>query len=275
LTSPYAFEPIGVVRSPFRERASAPRQPTADLTGSTNTGGTIELFAGRGYGDALDGLADWEYAWVLFVFHRNVEDGRGWKPKVQPPRSDTKRGVFATRSPHRPNPIGLSAVKIERIDGLVIHVRHLDILDGTPVLDLKPYVAYADAYPDARAGWLGIRDPIAPWEVVFADAAVEQLAWLRKNGVDLRPAIEGALTLGPRPHAYRRIRRHGTGMRLALKEWRVDFEVPEAGEQTGQCIVVAAVLSGYRAKQLAEDPSLGLHRAYAGRFTTGGAYPAD
>ncbi len=276
MTSRYEFEPIGVVRSPFRERASAPRQPTADLTaGPTSAAGTIELVAGQGYEDALEGLAGWEYAWVLFVFHRNVEDGRGWRPKVQPPRSDTKQGVFATRSPHRPNPIGLSAVKIERIDGLIVHVSHLDMLDGTPVLDLKPYVAYADAYPGARAGWLGARDPIAPWEVVFADAAVEQLAWLRQNGVDLRPAIESVLTIGPRPHAYRRIRPHGAGMRLALKEWRVDFEVRAAGEPAGRCIVVTALHTGYRAKQLAEDPALALHRAYAGRFATGDAFPAD
>ena len=112
--------------------------------------GRIELFPGRGYEDALDGLAAWEYAWVLFVFHKNVEEERGWKPKVLPPRSDQKRGVFSTRSPHRPNPIGLSAVQIERVDGLVVHVRRLDILDGSPVLDLKPYVAYADALPEAR-----------------------------------------------------------------------------------------------------------------------------
>src|SRR5271170_2121934 len=132
----YLFEPIGVVRCPLVERAAAPRQ--SGLRASVS--GCIELHAGHGYEHALEGLEAWERAWILFVFHLNVEEGRGWKPKVLPPRSDRKRGVFATRSPHRPNPIGLSAVTIERIEGLVVHVGGLDLLDGTPVLDLKPYV---------------------------------------------------------------------------------------------------------------------------------------
>ena len=256
MLSPYSFDPIGVVHSPFAERAAAPRQASV----APDAVGSIELYAGRGYEDALDGLAAWDYAWVIFVFHKNVEEARGWRPKVLPPRSDAKRGVFATRSPHRPNPIGLSAVKIERVDGLLVHVRHLDVLDGSPVLDLKPYVAYADAYPDARAGWLEATDPLAAWEVAFAEAALERLAWLAASGVDLRGSIEAALALGPQPHAYRRIRPHGAGSRLALKEWRVDF-VAE-----GRRIVVTSVLTGYRPKQLASDAAPEVHRAFSARF---------
>jgi tRNA (adenine37-N6)-methyltransferase len=253
---PYSFAAIGVVRSPFDERASAPRQPS----GAPDAAGRIELLPGKGFEDALEGLVEWEYAWVIFVFHRNVEDGRGWRPKVLPPRSDTKRGVFATRSPHRPNPIGLSAVKIERVEGLVVHVRHLDLLDGTPVLDLKPYVAYADAHPAARAGWLEARDPVPAWEVVIADEAREALEWLRAHGVDLRDAIRASLSLGPQPHAYRRIRAHGTEMRLALKEWRIDFGVE------GRRIVVKKVVTGYRAKDLANGAGLDVHRAFVATF---------
>jgi tRNA-Thr(GGU) m(6)t(6)A37 methyltransferase TsaA len=254
--STYSFDPIGVVHSPFGERADAPRQPSL----ARDAEGTVELFTGRGYEDALEGLAAWDYMWIVFVFHKNVEEGRGWRPKVLPPRSDTKRGLFATRSPHRPNPIGLSAVKIERVEGLVVHVRHLDVLDGSPVLDLKPYVAYADAYPDARAGWLEAQDPIAAWEVVFVDAAREELAWLLAHGVDLQSKIEAALALGPQPHAYRRIRPHGAGMSLALKEWRVDFGAE------GRRIVVTSVRTGYRAKQLATDAAPEVHRAFFARF---------
>jgi tRNA-Thr(GGU) m(6)t(6)A37 methyltransferase TsaA len=222
--------------------------------------GTIDLFAGRGFEDALEGLEAWEYAWVVFVFHRNVEEGRGWKPKVLPPRAQAKVGVFATRSPHRPNPIGTSVVRIERVEGLSVHVRDLDLLDGTPVLDLKPYVAYADAYPDARSGWLAVPDPRAAWEVTFSAVALEQLAWLGEHGRDLRARIESVLALGPQPHAYRRIRKHGTGMRLALKEWRADFDVEEAR------IVVRGLRSGYRAKHLASDPALAMHRDYEAKF---------
>jgi hypothetical protein len=197
---------------------------------------------------------------VIFVFHKNVDEGRGWRPRVLPPRSETKRGLFSTRSPHRPNPIGLSAVKIERVEGLFVHVRQLDLLDGSPVLDLKPYVAYADAHAEARAGWLETPDPIAPWSIAFADSAREQLAWLSANGVDLQSSIEAALALGPQPHAYRRIRPHGHGMRLALKDWRVDF-VAE-----GRAIVVTSVRTGYRPKQLATDATPEVHRTFSARF---------
>jgi tRNA-Thr(GGU) m(6)t(6)A37 methyltransferase TsaA len=253
------MEAIGVVRSPFTERVAAPRQAT--VAGAAEASGRIELFSGRGYEDALEGLAEWQYLWVIFVFHQNVEQGRGWKPKVQPPRSDRKLGLFATRSPHRPNPIGLSVTRIERVDGLVVHVRGLDVLDGSPVLDLKPYVAYADACGDAGSGWLGASDPVAAWEVTFADPAREALAWLGARGVDLVEPIRAALALGPQPHAYRRIRKSARGgMTLGLKEWRVDFDVD------GRTLVVRRVRSGYRAKEIAADPRLALHLAFAGAF---------
>jgi tRNA (adenine37-N6)-methyltransferase len=254
----YSFEPIGLVRSPFDERAQAPRQAAAE--GGRSVSGRIELFAGHGYEDALEGLDAWEYAWVLFLFHKNVEQGRGWKPKVQPPRAEHKVGVFASRSPHRPNPLGISAVKIEWVEGLVVHVSNLDILDGTPVLDVKPYVPYADAYPEARSGWLEVGDPRPAWEVTFTDPANVQLAWLSERGVGLTSAVVSALSLGPQPHAYRRIRKHGDAMRLALKEWRVDFEVE------GARIVVRGLRSGYRPRELATDPALAVHAELEARI---------
>jgi tRNA-Thr(GGU) m(6)t(6)A37 methyltransferase TsaA len=253
------MEPIGVIRSPFTERAQAPRQ--ASVAGAAEVRGRIELFSGRGYEDALDGLAEWRRLWVIFVFHHNVEQARGWKPKVQPPRSDKKVGLFGTRSPHRPNPIGLSATQIERVDGLTIHVCGLDALDGSPVLDLKPYVAYADSHPDAGAGWLGATDPAPAWEITFASAAVQALAWLSAHGIDLAPSIRAALALGPRPHAYRRIRANARGgMTLALKEWRIDFDVEE------RTIVVGRIRTGYRASQIATDERLDVHRAFTAAF---------
>lgn len=249
---PYVFEPIGVVRSPFRERAEAPRQASA----AAGVAATIELLPGFGYEHALEGLDAWQYAWLLFVFHRNVEAGRGWRAKVLPPRSEAKLGVFATRSPHRPNPIGLSAVEIVGVEGRTVHVRNVDLLDGTPVLDLKPYVAYADALPGARAGWLEPKDPLPPWVVDFSPPAEAQLEWLGARGVDLKRSIEAALALGPQPHPYRRIKPHGSAMRLALKEWRVDFAVE------GRRVVVQRLATGYRPAQLASDPALDLHREF-------------
>jgi tRNA-Thr(GGU) m(6)t(6)A37 methyltransferase TsaA len=261
----YLFDAIGVVRSPFQERAEAPRQASV----ARAVAGRIELLPGKGFEDALEGLDAWDYAWVLFVFHANVAQGRGWRPKVQPPRAEGKVGVFATRSPHRPNPIGLTSVRVERVDGLVVYVRELDLLDGTPVVDLKPYVPYADAHPDARSGWLEAKDPRPTWEVSFSADAVSQLAWLKKRGVDPRAGIEAALALGPQPHAYRRIRRHSGGLRLAIKEWRVDFTTEGPSFQDREArgrIVVSAIRSGYRPRQLASDPGLALHRDFVAEF---------
>jgi tRNA-Thr(GGU) m(6)t(6)A37 methyltransferase TsaA len=267
----FVFEPIGYVRSPFQERAQAPRQPAA----ASEVHGIIELLPGRGYEHALEGLEGWEYAWVLFVFHRNVEQARGWKAKVFPPRASRKQGVFATRSPHRPNPIGLSAVAVVRVDGLLVHVRGIDLLDGTPVLDLKPYVAYADSFPSASAGWLEARDPLPPWEVTMAERAEAQLAWLDRHGVSLRAPILAVLSLGPEPRPYRRIRKRGTAFELAIKEWRVDFELgARPASAAGGHLVVLGVRSGYGRRQLVEgagegapDPTTqSLHRSFAAKF---------
>jgi tRNA-Thr(GGU) m(6)t(6)A37 methyltransferase TsaA len=260
---PYTFEPIGFVVSPFAERAEAPRQAPM----AAGVEGRIELLPGHGYEDALSGIETWEYIWVLFVFHKNLEEGRGWKPKVLPPRAEEKKGLFSTRSPHRPNPIGMSAVRLELVEGLVIHVRELDLLDGTPVLDLKPYVPYADARPDARSGWLETPDPRPAWAVEFSDEAEAQLEFLRARDVDLRGPITQALALGPQPHAYRRIRKHGEGMRLALKEWRVDFVVEGAGGR--QSVRVVGVATGYRPRELAEKDGLEVHKAFVLAFGSG------
>jgi tRNA-Thr(GGU) m(6)t(6)A37 methyltransferase TsaA len=251
--------PVGYVRSPFREKAEAPRQAVAD--GAEGVEGTIEMLAEHEH--ALDDLGGFDRIWVLFWFH---EAKGGPRTKVLPPRSDRKRGVFATRSPHRPNPIGMSAVRLDRIEGLVLHVRDLDLLDGTPVLDLKPYIPYADAFPDAATGWVGANDPRPAWTVTFAEAAETQLTWLAAEGLelDLRGRIKEALALGPQPHPYRRIKKTEEGtLLLAVKEWRVRFTViPESSS-----MVVDALRSGFRARELgAGDPALDLHRAFVARF---------
>ncbi len=147
----FSYRPIGILRSPYLRRIDAPHQGT--VVAGTETGevatATLELL------DWLDekviqDLGGFDRLWLIFAFHRS----EGWKSSVKPPRGGPKRGVLATRSPHRPNAIGLSAVELVRIEGRTLHLRGVDLLDGTPVLDIKPYVPYADAFPDARAGWI-------------------------------------------------------------------------------------------------------------------------
>ncbi len=146
------LSPIGVVRSPHAERHGTPRQAClhADPALRPDERASIELF-GEGIGPgALADVAGFEYLWVVSWLHLN----HGWRDKVLPPGESVERGLFATRAPHRPNPLGLSAVRVLGVEGMTIHVERIDLLDGTPVLDLKPYVPYADSFADARAGWL-------------------------------------------------------------------------------------------------------------------------
>ena len=246
--------PIGYVRSALRTKVEAARQPRA----AEGTRGRIELLPGRNFEHALEDLADWEYIWVIFWFHLN----RGWRPKVLPPRSVSgRKGVFSTRAPHRPNPIGLSAVRLERIDGLTLHVRDVDIVDGTPVLDLKPYVAYTDSHAGARSGWLADSappaDPIDPYAVCWAATAIAQAAWVEaRTGLPLRERVIATLSLGASPHPYRRIRRTGDAGLLAVREWRVRFKV------AGRDICVLSVESGFRPAQLAAGAGIEPTRAH-------------
>jgi tRNA-Thr(GGU) m(6)t(6)A37 methyltransferase TsaA len=147
----FSFRPIGHIRSPYRDRIDAPHQPT--VVAGTETGREAEALLELDPELPMETLADlegFERVWLLFVFHRS----QGWAPMVRPPRGRAKRGVFATRSPHRPSAIGLSCVQLVAVEGRTLRLRGVDLLDGTPVLDLKPYVPYADAFPDARAGWI-------------------------------------------------------------------------------------------------------------------------
>lgn len=246
--------PIGVVCSPFKELAEAPRQPRA----AEGVRAHIELFEKRGYEDALSDLEGWEHVWVLTWLHRAT----GWRPMVLPPRSERKRGVFSTRAPRRPNPIGLSVV---RLVSVVPHERRLeiadvDMIDGTPVLDLKPYVPWTDAIPASKTGWLappggalpgGERpaDPRPSWRVELTATAAEQLAWLRARGVDIERRLVDALSLGPQPHAYRRIKKQPDGThRISVKDWYARFRVLAAA------IRVEAIEPGIRLEERNRSP---------------------
>ncbi len=149
--------PIGVVESPYKERFGTPRQAThkATTAGGGEQEGCIRVSASDPrLREALRDLDGFDYCWVIAHMHLNS----GWRPLVQPPRGPRGRrhGVFATRAPHRPSQLSLSALKIVDVDERagVVRVQGLDLLDGTPVLDIKPYVPYADAFPTAKAGWV-------------------------------------------------------------------------------------------------------------------------
>jgi tRNA (adenine37-N6)-methyltransferase len=146
MTDPLEIRIIGHARTPWKRREDAPHQPTA----ARDSEGVLEIESE--YRPALADLASFGRVWVIFLFHRS----QGWAPTVKPPRGGPKRGVFATRAPNRPSQIGLTNVAVKDVDvalGLV-RVQGIDLLDGTPILDLKPYVPNVDAWPEAGHGWL-------------------------------------------------------------------------------------------------------------------------
>ena len=176
----YPFRPLGLVRSCYTGKFGIPRQPGLVTAAEAR----LELFAEFAREEAFAGLEGFSHLWLLFVFHDAIAEG--WRPTVRPPRLGGRRkvGVFASRSPHRPNPIGLSAVEfrgfIRGFDregggqgGLALRLGGVDLLDGTPVLDVKPYVPYADCLPQASSGF--VPPPTdQEREVIFSPQALAQ-----------------------------------------------------------------------------------------------------
>ncbi len=195
----YPFQTIGIIRSCFKEKFGTPRQPGL----ATEARATLELRPPYDRPESLTGLEGFSHLWVVFVFHQALRDG--WRPTVRPPRlgGNQRVGVFSSRSPFRPNPIGLSVVALEKVDvdaGVChLHLRGADLLDGTPVLDIKPYVPYCDALPDATAGFAPA-PPVVASAVVFSEVAAAQCATREAAGnPSLRKLIEQLLRLNPRP----------------------------------------------------------------------------
>jgi tRNA-Thr(GGU) m(6)t(6)A37 methyltransferase TsaA len=138
------FKPIGIIHSPFQEPQGTPIQPGA----GREAAGTVEIF--REFAAGLADLEGFSHIILIYYFHLC----QGFSLRVKPFLDECQRGVFATRAPARPNPIGLSIVALDRVEGSILHVREVDIVDGTPLLDLKPYVPLFDQRAPARIGWL-------------------------------------------------------------------------------------------------------------------------
>lgn len=190
----YTVSPVGIVRSCFKEKFAIPRQPQL----APAARGVLELLPPFDQGDAVAGLEQVSHVWLLFLFHQALED----KPrlKVRPPRlgGNKSMGVFATRATHRPNGIGQSVVRLERVEPGRLLLSGIDLLDGTPVLDIKPYVPYADSVDDASNQMASeAPEPIA---VAWSTAALPQArAHALRLGEPLVELIEQCLAQDPRP----------------------------------------------------------------------------
>lgn len=212
----FSFTPIGVLHSCFREKFGIPRQP--GLVPAARA--TLELLPPYDQLEAVRGLEGFSHLWLVFVFH-GVPAGR-WRPTVRPPRlgGNQRLGVFATRSTFRPNPIGLSVVELESIavrqGRVTLYLKGVDVLDGTPVLDIKPYLPYADCIPTATGGFASTAPALLPTVDFSPTAAVFCAAW--PDG-DLRELIIQILQQDPRP-AYER--NDSTPQRYGMKLYNCD-----------------------------------------------------
>lgn len=204
---------IGVIRSPWPEKFGIPRQSGL----AEGVEARVELDRDRVPAEALRGIEAVSHLWLITWFHAVADEG--WRPTVRPPRlgGSTRLGVFATRAPHRPNPLGLSLVRLVAVEDRCLRVRGADLLDATPVLDIKPYLPWAEARSDARCDWAPT--PPLPLEVEFSAAA--ELA-LTEAGPELRALIVDSLRWDPRP-AHQRGQERSYG--VALGEHEVRFRV--------------------------------------------------
>ena len=142
-----SYRPIGVIRSPYKETEGTPIQ----TTGAKGVGGTVEILPER-----AEGLKDLDgFSHIILIYHFHLS--KGYSLTVKPFLDDTPRGVFATRAPKRPNAIGFSVVRLVKIEGATLHIEDVDIVDSTPLLDIKPYVPEFDAKEAERIGWLAGR----------------------------------------------------------------------------------------------------------------------
>ncbi len=248
----FSVAPIAYFFSSSDEKRDVPRQGALE-----ENRGVLRFLSHKNFEQALQDLEGIERIWLLFWMHCSS----GWKPKVLPPGSPKKRGLFATRSPHRPNPIGLSCVRLLSVQGLELEVEAHDLLDGTPILDIKPYLPYADSFPSSQTGW--IRSAPQKYAVTWSVLAQEQVHFVEsREEIFLKKKLDLRLVHFTPPSSSNRTRRFGDHIYLmAYKTWRCLFSVE------GLQIVVICLFSGYDSPVLKQDSSdLLVHKDFMRKF---------
>lgn len=251
----YKMKPIGFFRSPFKNFLEAPRQPTHEVPDSY-----IELLEKQQFEQALQDLDGFDRFWVIFPFHLKNQ----WRPLVMPPRGSTeKRGVFSTRSPLRPNHLGLSCLELVKIEGLKILVRGSDLLDGTPIFDIKPYLPYTDSFPNSKTGWLeGIEDQRV--QVLWDLGVNEAKTFLTQKGIPIDVIIANQLEFDPTNAEKKRVRPTDQENEwvFAYRTWRIFFRF-HSSEKKISCFKIS---SGYSDAEMADgtDPyeDKNIHREF-------------
>jgi tRNA-Thr(GGU) m(6)t(6)A37 methyltransferase TsaA len=214
---------IGYAESCFIDKFGTPRQPGLVAVSRA----FIRILPEFQPQDSLAGLEQFSHAWISFLFHKNLQSTR-FHAKVHPPRlGGDKVGVFATRSPHRPNPMGLSLVKIESVEKDGLWVSGIDFIDQTPILDIKPYLAYVESLPEARSGWAQEK-PASQFEIQIS--CVEKLEKWKQLRPEIEVLIRQTLQFDPRPEVYKGFEGEASPYRekhaVRLYEGDVHFHYP-------------------------------------------------
>ncbi|MBR2198642.1 MAG: tRNA (N6-threonylcarbamoyladenosine(37)-N6)-methyltransferase TrmO [Fibrobacter sp.] len=243
--------PIGTFYGDAVYKYDAPRQ------GRLFAGhpGRIELNAGQNFEMALRDLDGFERIWVIFQFHEN----EGWRPTTRPPvppKGKDRVGTFASRSPYRPNPIGLSCVRLLKIEGLTLFIDEADLLNGTPVLDIKPYIPMADAFPEAKAGWVE-EQAGESWTIDVSETFAAQNRWIAEHSdFDLESFARVQLSRGNFSRdlfdsSRRRLAIDETAKEgvLAYRTFRIYFKYDELSRK----LVLLHIASGYTPDELGFD----------------------
>jgi len=256
------FNPIGTFCRESAYKYETPRQGTF-FPGHP---GKVKLKKGFDFEMALRDIEDFERLWLVFCFHQN----KGWRPTTRPPvppADHSRVGVFASRSPYRPNAIGLSCVRLLKVEGLTLIVDESDLLDGTPILDIKPYIPKADAFPKARTGWVEAQSTEC-WTVRANPLFKAQNQWLMAHcDFDLYSFAQIQLTESPFDKKRKRIKclSENTGV-FAYRTFRMDFSFDK------HCLSISLerIYSGYSLEELASSvDKYGdkmLHRAFLCEF---------
>lgn len=220
------ISPIAYIHSPYKQKFAIPRQPGLVKPAR----GEVIFEDAFADPNCLREISQFSHLWLIFCFHETAEES--WSPLVQPPRLGGKKkvGVFASRSTFRPNSLGMSVVEnlgwTQSGKELVLRVGSIDLLDKTPIIDIKPYIPYADSVPDAQAGY-ACDAPGKVFKVEFAEKAKQSLAILKKTYVDLQELIEGVLQQDPRPawrHKSPDEKQYGMSLYNLNVKWRIEAD---------------------------------------------------
>ncbi len=210
------LKPIGYFNGAITHKSAIPRQGVL-----SQQQGFIEFEKGFDSKLGLQGLNEMSHVWIIFLFHKATSPA---KPLVRPPRKpEIQVGVWATRSPYRPNSIGLTLAKIEKVVGKKLFISQIDLLGGTPILDIKPYVTQSDRPKKPKLGWI---DRIETWKFKLSSKALKQTLWLKENGLnEIDDVLESQFGTPPLQFKRKRVKPIGKHFELSYRTWRFVFKV--------------------------------------------------